>query len=66
MQQLGLPGLRSEGVGRHGFDKGGERGGGGALEACVDGCFDDEQFQTGETRVFGIGLAVGGVDDCGI
>ena len=65
MQQLRLPRLRAERVGRYRLDEGGEGAGRGALVARVDGRFDDEQFQAGEAGVFGaVGLAVGGrVDD---
>lgn len=57
--------MRSEGVGWHGLDKGGEGRWGGPLKACVYSCFYYEQFQACKTRVFGIRLAVGRVDDCG-
>ncbi len=71
VQQLRLPRLGAEAAGRDGLDEGGEVGGGrGALEADVDGGFDDEEFEAGEVGVFGRvgcggGGCGGGVDDRG-
>lgn len=71
IQQLRLPRLGAEAAGRDGLDEGGEVGGGrGALEADVDGGFDDEEFEAGEVGVFGRvgcggGRGGGGVDDGG-